>query len=1358
MTPPPDWAREWLTRDLAPHWQRVHGDLLEEFSQSWSRWMSERVAAGDAILAAPERTGHTLLDWLRRAVGEWRGELNELHRLQVRFVADHDRADSREERERVILEWARQLGATPRELAGDRRALRYWLDRDAMMDRTARRRAWREQRLALALERMGVVAARVLGEAVANGQKPVAVWNGLALEPLLREMFFHDGDPRVALAALKGMVAALAGLPPGSWENLVAEPTLRYLHRTALESRQDVWLQAEALTLIGLLSPATLVTVLERRLRHPQPGDDLFVRRRAVALLVGLAPTQPSLLSLLAAACDDPSPFVRQGLAQELGNTSCPRGNALLVQLAVGDAEPAVRASALLALAQGQGRMLLPELLSRRFQEERDGFVFRVMTRAAVLTCQGEGGAALGPEMLALTSRAAVHAPEAPWRLWAAQASERLWLLLDPEGNRLAALIRPLIATIPPGGSRRLPGHLTREFSGETMGRVMSVLALDDFPLELSRGVWGWRLHRGHRFGFRWWRFLHEMRHVSPDKRQAFSHVVGRHFVGERRAPSAILAEMSPTRVPGEPLYLEEEGGWRNIVPLPDDIIATLELGRTVHIHTSQGVTEVIPPRSPWRRIRAVARLTWDFARFAALRNQRGGDDPGRYAREINELGCQVRFHPAREDERLTRFFTGFAMAWNSELTSRFEDYFFSAYENAIHELILFASLALALFLGRHYLRGRSMRRERGHLPLVIGGWGTRGKSGTERLKAAVLHARGLGVVSKTTGCEAMFLHGPPFQPMREMFLFRPYDKATIWEQHDLVRLSRRLDCQAFLWECMALTPSYVSLLQRQWMRDDFSTITNAYPDHEDLQGPAGINIPEVIAQFIPARAPVISSEEQMSPILKAEAARMGASLDEVTWLDAGLLTPDILARFPYAEHPNNIALVSRLCQHLGIPGDEALKAMADHVIPDIGVLKLYPPAHLEGRTLSFVNGMSANERLGTLTNWRRTGFANHDPEVEPEVWVTALVNNRADRVARSKVFARLLVQDVHLDALVLIGGNLEGMMGYIEEELAAWTGGLTLGEGDPLAALQALARSLRVPVTPEAVDKRVTAMARGLGREGEVWPWRQEETLARSVAGEPRAEEIITWISRWRWEWEAFQGVADQAREGRLTDDLLRQQARRWFLERITVVWNYHATGNDVVRELVRQTPPGLHNRVMGMQNIKGTGLDFVYRWQAWDQCHAACVTLASDQGARFQEGLRTLSAFRDFGPLGEAKVRESVAHARARPEAQTERAQAELSMIISNLESALARDLATSSSLAKRRGRFDRVIDAIEAFLDAGDAVSRRKTANRIYRDLAAERISRHQASLLLSGLITRQKGGWLGKGLNALFLGTR
>ena len=106
----------------------------------------------------------------------------------------------------------------------------------------------------------------------------------------------------------------------------------------------------------------------------------------------------------------------------------------------------------------------------------------------------------------------------------------------------------------------------------------------------------------------------------------------------------------------------------------------------------------------------------------------------------------------------------------------------------------------------------------------------------------------GFGVVSKSTGCEAMFLPCHTHGELVELPLFRPYDKATIWEHRNMILLASQLRSSAFLWECMGLTPAYVDVLQRQWSRDDLATITNTYPDHEDLQGPAGIDVARTIS------------------------------------------------------------------------------------------------------------------------------------------------------------------------------------------------------------------------------------------------------------------------------------------------------------------------------------------------------------------------------------------------------------------------------------------------------------------------------------------------------------------------------
>ena len=644
-------------------------------------------------------------------------------------------------------------------------------------------------------------------------------------------------------------------------------------------------------------------------------------------------------------------------------------------------------------------------------------------------------------------------------------------------------------------------------------------------------------------------------------------------------------------------------------------------------------------------------------------------------------------------------------------------------------------------------------------IPLVIGGWGTRGKSGTERIKAALLNALGFGIVSKTSGCEAMFLHAHPYGDVKEMFLFRPYDKATIWEQHNLVCLAEQLNCEVFLWECMGLTPSYVELLQRQWMRDDIATITNTYPDHEDLQGPAGINIPQVMTKFIPPQSTLLTSEEQMYPILESAARELGTDIHSIDWLQSGILPPDVLERFPYDEHPFNIALVLKMADELEIPRDFALKEMADRVVPDLGVLKTYPCAPWRTRRLEFVNGMSANERFGCLGNWTRSNFDKADPEKESDTWITIVINNRADRIARSRVFGSIVAKDINFDRCILIGNNLAGINGYIRESWAEWVSEVKIaGEGVdvPGSILMAMAKRFRIPYREALVKARLDAMLTPVCSQTErdeitsLWQKPEQIELRLSQSKYDSVPEIAKFLRKDLQLLESYQNFAKKLEVA--TDSVsetLNEEFHgllwEWFEQKLFTVEDYYATGNKVIEHICDETPPGFYNRILGMQNIKGTGLDFVYRWQAWEACYKACEQLSSPVTQTADKGLSTLASFQEYGVICEETVRQTVAEVRESASAQNEKYQAELTLILSHLQGALEKARA-QMTVVRNQNKISKLIEFLEAFLDAGDAVKRRKKANQIYKDLATERISRDRAVLELQALNNRQKGGWL------------
>ena len=1356
-----------LNEGLRPHEVRLEQRYVAMLASDWPAWLERQ----DTRHTAPAEL--LAVRYVQSRVARLVQEIASVREGQGNFTRRYAIAGSDEDRRRIILDYARELGASRTQLRGDAKAFRRWFGADAVQDRARIRIFNAERMLSFCLQSLGRLGVRHLKQV----KDHEAAWNALALEDVILPLLEWDGDAKVRTEAFHALAHTLQAVPPELATHAISDVATAYIYRAALDKRLDVWIQREALLLLSMIAQDKFADVVQQRLQEKAGGDDLFVRRYAIELVSAASYLRSKQEQLFDAALNDPSPFVRQGTAQSLVAATDDVVRKCWPVLGIDDAVVQVRAAALMQLPRLVRRGTLYEdalsWLAAALQRENETFGVRVALKVVedgALVLQGEMQSQWIALLLPLVEQLHVDSPLLMVRRWAAETRERILCRIDPKSKALAQQLAVIASDCSPGSACKVP-PVTDDV--DRVGRVLACLSQRDHGIGLERRKDGWRAWRGHRFGFRMWRLLHEWRHPSPDKRQAFKHTIGRTFRGVVRAPSAILSELAQTKVPGEPLHMGSEAGWRPYLPLVDELISLLEESPSegpLRLYTAEGITEVSAPDNLAKRLAMQVTLTREFEKFATARNWVEGSaaHPASYLKMISELGFQVRYRPypgTQPDSAVTRFFPALAAVSIPELQSRMENYFFSPYDNTLFDLSVFIGLSIAGFVGHHLWVNYRMRQARNGIPLVVGGWGTRGKSGTERLKAAMFNAMGYSIVSKTTGCEAMFLYSPPQGELREMFLFRPYDKATIWEQFNVVRLANRLGCEVFLWECMALTPAFVRLLQRAWMRDDYATLTNTFPDHEDLQGPAGINIPQVMTEFIPKQRVLLTSEEQMRPILQAAADELGTELKGVGWLESGMIAPDILARFPYQEHPDNIALVAALGAEMGIGYDYALKAMADRVVPDLGVLKTFPVAHVGTRRLEFSNGMSANERYGCLGNWKRLGFDRYDPQAEPDVCISTVVNNRADRIARSRVFAGVITQDIRADFHVLIGSNLDGLRGYLRESWDAYAQGLTLwpqhgSDGSAAGMLAVLARSHRIVHTAEHVAARLGVMLQGIGAPAELAAHSgnpQALGQALSSLGLAHAEEVVHFHTRdvdILKEYVQLEQRCQQAgkQPNPELNQAFRQQMWQWFERRIIVVENYYATGDAVIAAIRDATPPGFRNRIMGLQNIKGTGLDFVYRWLAWDTCHRACKDLLSRDAVQQRRGLSNLAEFQEYGLLSEVEVTSTLAAARDTPFGQQERVRASLTAIASNLEAKM-NEVRANINTTRSNGWKEKLIDAVEAFLDAGDAVRRRKRADRIYDDLVARRISEARAVLELQALTRRQKGGWLTEVLDGL-----
>lgn len=1381
---------------------------LNETQAQLERRNIERVLAGFTHFVEHKaglnlQTEEALVNFIKAELSTSIQQLGIYQRHYNAFILNIRNAPTEQEQQVLVLKFAEQLGSSGRRLKGDQRALKRYFGSDAMIERYTRLTKDVERYICFLLARLAVIASQWFkGLSEQEGRRR---WSQLQLEPLLLDMLSQFQEERLINATFTCLSRMIRDLK-GDHSAYLSSSTVQYVYRFAQDYRQPVWIQVEASSLIADVAPQSLLPVAQRLFADAQVNDLIFLRRKLLGIACTNAIEHPELWAILGWALNDPSEFVRQGLASLLDQLPDEMVQEFLPVLSQ-DPVPQVQAMVLLALPGLADRQALTEevlaLFLRMLAPEQSDFSLRTALDVvpacfeAVFHAKSSdpgpstqetplGETILSPavqifyqQLIERISDLHTGHPHLQVRRWAAASRERLWA-------RVYQLTRPDVqAALADMSSwqqlglserKRIPRHLRGLIPAEIQARLLAVDAQQGFGFDLTAR----HVLRDYKSRFRLWRFLHEFRQPATDKRQNYSHMHGRVYYGEYHVPSGLVAERSATKVPGEPLFNAEEEGWRPYLPLVDQLLSALDQGwptKAIKLVSSECQTWIRPPSSFFKRLRARCLLTWHFNTYAQLRNwtEADSDAPNAYLKAVKALGFSIELKPHMDhnhsyfslDQKVQRFFPALIPPWFMDQWRQFENYFFSVYQNSLNHLLWFCGALSLVFFGGHLRVNWQMRRARKAIPLVVGGWGTRGKSGTERLKAAVFNAMGYHVVSKTTGCEAMFLHGTALQPLHEMFLFRPYEKASIWEQANVVMLSEKLGVDVFLWECMGLTPRYIEILQQQWMRDDIATITNCYPDHEDIQGPAGVDIPKVMMRFVPKKSVLITSEEDMRPFLEQAAHEKQTDFHKINWLDAGLLTNDVLQRFPYQEHPYNIALVMKMGALLNQSPEYCLKEMADRVVADLGVLKIYPVSEVMGRKLCFINGMSANERFGTLSNWKRVAMdepASSEPGAD---WVSSVVNNRADRVARSQVFAKLLVEDIGANKHFLIGSNLDGLQNYID---AAWDQyaaefnlvdlGADGGTANAAKAFRRIAKRLRVPQSREAVQQRLRAMLttpdtptpEGLENEADCLQQIEHSSLEASLKQQVQAQ----WQQD-QAEWQALDSWVKRVEQAQLNDlAALNQEAReqlgQWFKSRFVVVTDFYTSGNQLVKLIAEHTPPGLTNRLMGLQNIKGTGLDFVYRWQAWDRTYKLCEQLTGEDEAVAKQAASQLANIQDYGFLDEQLTRASVSQVKSLPFAQNEQFQAELTLIEDALDKQVKLHEGPSKSRQQSHPIWEGVINFVEAILDPGQAIKRRKKANQIYHDLANQRISHARAALELQKLNKNQKGGWLRQSLSS------
>ncbi|MCC6737481.1 MAG: hypothetical protein IT452_00430 [Planctomycetia bacterium] len=571
-------------------------------------------------------------------------------------------ASSAVEREAVYLETCRFLRRTPAQLRGDKAAFSRFMDWEAIVElaRRAQRGARRYQQTLVFL------AARALARCGPDRGRTAA---DVMERTGFTDIFQREIQQRLPVHLEREWIDAVVAIlraHRNPKKGVPIDPGI--LHALAVRAQNpwsDVWVQCGALYAWLLASPQDALRLARQRLRSPDPRirDDIFVRRFLVEKAEEVLDENGSMELIQSALVGpDPSPHVRQGAILALGNRDPEKSWPVLREHVLmredWDPVPEVRASINLVLARWavlpRGADIALQEWRLFFERETDRLPLAVAVKHAGNALEHlVGFGQLDPRVaeqfvLELLEKAVQKGWALPVRASIEEMLERV---------RVAALpgfsaFRDQVVSILFESNREDQVDVAVDdpaVTDEIFGRFLAWLSRRHYGLYAMKRGKGWRVTVGHQRRWRLWRWIHETLNPAPDKRQAISHVRARRYEGTIRAHAWGLGEESPTKVPGEPIQMPAEGGWRRFLPLPDDFLDSLEFGQ-VRVFSSEGIVTITPPAAK----RAVWKLRWRMARdypaLAALREQaRYGNaeaPPNAYIEKLRTMGFRVDFQP----------------------------------------------------------------------------------------------------------------------------------------------------------------------------------------------------------------------------------------------------------------------------------------------------------------------------------------------------------------------------------------------------------------------------------------------------------------------------------------------------------------------------------------------------------------------------------------------------------------------------------------------------------------------------------------------------------------------------------------
>ena len=291
----------------------------------------------------------------------------------------------------------------------------------------------------------------------------------------------------------------------------------------------------------------------------------------------------------------------------------------------------------------------------------------------------------------------------------------------------------------------------------------------------------------------------------------------------------------------------------------------------------------------------------------------------------------------------------------------------------------------------------RSVRvtRARARLPHRILVTGSRGKSGTVRLIHAALTGGGFRTYGKITGTIAVELdtHGNEHETVRIGVNGTP-------EIRDAILRASQQDAEISVFECMAVTPALIDLVQNQLVKADVVVIPTIRLDHLEEEGHTELEIALNILHSVGRPALIITAITQPAIRLAYEHYCEAAGID-IEFVTVPKATAAILG-----HHPVNIAIATRVARHYGVLAANAKAGMrAASREPEAATIHIWSPTEYPDRTREFavIDLGGANDPQSAAEAIDASGIRNFSANLIP------VIVNRWDRTLRSLSFVHAI-------------------------------------------------------------------------------------------------------------------------------------------------------------------------------------------------------------------------------------------------------------------------------------------------------------------------------------------------------------